>query len=152
VRRRHFLQLGSLGLAGAAAPPRAQALLPAQDLRPLVRAVAGEAPPRPGRVRMVLPPLAENGNSVPLELEVDSPMSAAEHVRSLHVFAERNPRPLVASFHFGPLAGRARIVARIRLAGSQRVLAVAVLSDGSAWSDETEVVVTSAACLDEMSL
>jgi sulfur-oxidizing protein SoxY len=79
-------------------------------------------------------------------------MTAADHVRSLHVFGERNPRPLIASFHLEPHAGRAKITTRIRLAGSQRVVAIAVLSDGSAWSDETEVIVTSAACLDEMSL
>lgn len=152
MKRRHFLRLGGLGLAGVALPLRAQQLMPAQDLRPLIRDVAGDVPLRPGRVRLTLPPLAENGNSVPLELDVDSPMTEAEHVRSLHVFAERNPRPLIASFHLGPHAGRARLTTRIRLAGSQRVLAIAVLSDGSAWSDEVEVVVTSAACLDEMSL
>lgn len=152
MRRRHFLQLGGMGLAGSALPLRAQQLMPAQDLQPLIRGVAGDVPPRPGRVRLTLPQLAENGNSVPLELDVDSPMTEAEHVRSLHVFAERNPRPLVASVHLGPHAGRARLSMRIRLAGSQRVVAIAVLSDGSAWSDEVEVVVTSAACLDEMSL
>lgn len=152
MRRRHFLQLGSMGLAGAALPLQAQQLMPAQDLQPLIRGVAGDVPPRPGRVRIGLPQLAENGNSVPLELTVDSPMTEAEHVRSLHVFAERNPRPLIASFQLGPQAGRAKITTRIRLAGSQRVVAIAVLSDGSAWSDETEVIVTSAACLDEMSL
>ncbi|MBI5790651.1 MAG: sulfur oxidation protein SoxY [Rhodocyclales bacterium] len=152
MKRRHFLQLGGMGLAGSARPLRAQQLMPLQDLLPLIRAVAGEVQPRPGRVRLGLPQLAENGNSVPLELNVDSPMTEADHVRSLHVFAERNPRPLIASFHLGPHAGRAKVTTRIRLAGSQRVVAIAVLSDGSAWSDETEVIVTSAACLDEMSL
>ncbi len=141
-----------MGLTGAALPLRAQQLMPAQDLKPLIRAVAGDVPPKPGRIHLVLPQLAENGNSVPLELTVDSPMTEADHVRSLHVFAERNPRPLIASFQLGPHAGRAKITTRIRLAGSQRVVAIAVLSDGSAWSDETEVIVTSAACLDEMSL
>jgi sulfur-oxidizing protein SoxY len=152
VRRRHFLQFGGMGLAGAALPLQAQQLMPLQDLLPLIRAVAGDLPPRPGRVRLSLPQLAENGSSVPLELTVDSPMTEAEHVRSLHVFAERNPRPLIASFYLGPHAGRAKVTTRIRLAGSQRVVAIAVLSDGSAWSDATEVVVTSAACLDEMSI
>lgn len=152
MKRRHFLQLGGMALAGTTLPLRAQQLMPAQALRPLIRGVAGDVPPRPGRIRLTLPQLAENGNSVPLELNVDSPMTEAEHVRSLHVFAERNPRPLVASFHLGPHAGRAKVTTRIRLAGSQRVVAIAVLSDGSAWSDETEVIVTSAACLDEMSI
>ncbi len=152
MKRRHFLQLGGIGLASTALPLHAQQLMPAQDLAPLIRAVVGDAAPKSGRIRITLPQLAENGNSVPLELNVDSPMTEAEHVRSLHVFAERNPRPLIASFHLGPHAGRARVTTRIRLAGSQRVVAIAVLSDGSAWSNEVEVVVTSAACLDEMSL
>lgn len=152
MRRRHFLQWGGVGIAGATLPVRAQQLLPAQDLRPLIHAVAGDSAPRPGRVRLILPQLAENGNSVPLELTVDSPMTEADHVRSVHLFAERNPRPLIASFHLGPHAGRAKLTTRIRLAGTQRVVAIAVLSDESAWSDEAEVVVTSAACLDEMSL
>jgi sulfur-oxidizing protein SoxY len=152
MKRRHFLQLGGVGISAAALPLRAQQLMPMQDLQPLIRSVAGDVPPKPGRIRLTLPQLAENGNSVPLELTVDSPMTEADHVRSLHVFGERNPRPLIASFHLGPHAGRAKVTTRIRLAGSQRVVAIAVLSDGSAWSDETEVIVTSAACLDEMSL
>lgn len=152
MKRRRFLQLGGASALAAAVPAQGQSLLPVQDLGPLLRAVAGDAPIRPGRLRMQLPALAENGSSVPLELNVDSAMTEVEHVRSLHVFAERNPRPLVASFLLGPYAGRARLSTRIRLAGSQRVVAVAVLSDGSAWSAEAEVVVTSAACLDEMSL
>lgn len=152
MKRRAFMQLSGAGIAAAALPLRAQQLLPAHDLRPLIRAIAGDAPPRRGRVHIGLPQLAENGNSVPLELAVDSPMTEADHVRSLHVFAERNPRPLIASFHFGVDAGRAALSTRIRLAGSQRIVAIAVLSDGSCWSDETEVIVTSAACLDDMSL
>ena len=152
MKRRQFLKVGGGGTAMFALPAWSQQLLPAHDLAPLIRAVVGDAAPKPGRIRITLPQLAENGNSVPLELDVDSPMTEAEHARSLHVFAERNPRPLIASFHLGPHAGRARVTTRIRLAGSQRVVAIAMLSDGSAWSDEVEVVVTSAACLDEMSL
>jgi len=152
MRRRRFLEISGAGVAVAALPLRPQQLLPAHDLQPLIRGIAGAAEPMPGRIRIVLPQLAENGNSVPLEIRVDSPMTATDHVRSVHVFAERNPRPLVASFRFGPDAGRAQLTTRIRLAGSQRVVALAVLSDGSCWTDGAEVVVTSAACLDEMSL
>jgi sulfur-oxidizing protein SoxY len=152
MKRRRFLEVSGVGVAAAALPLHAQPLMPAHDLQPLIRAIAGAAIPQPGRIRMELPQLAENGNSVPLEIRIDSPMTEADHVRSLHVFAERNPRPLVASFHFGASAGRAQLTTRIRLAGTQRVVAIAVLSDGSCWSAQTEVVVTSAACLDEMSL
>lgn len=152
MKRRAFMHASGAAIAAAALPLRAQPLLPAHDLQPLIRAIAGDAPPRRGRIRIGLPQLAENGNSVPLELTVDSPMSATDHVRSVHVFAERNPRPLIVSFHFGADAGRAKLTTRIRLAGSQRVVAIALLSDGSCWSDETEVIVTSAACLDDASL
>ena len=152
MKRRHFLKVGAGGTAILAVPAAAQQLLPAHDLAPLIMQIAGASPPRPGRVRIGLPSLAENGNSVPLDLAVDSPMSDVDHVRSIHVLAERNPRPLVASFQLGPLAGRAPLSLRIRLAGSQRVVALAVMAVGSCWSAETEVVVTSAACLDELSL
>lgn len=152
MKRRHFLKVGGGGTAMFALPAWSQQLLPAHDLAPLIRQISGARPPQAGRIRIGLPQLAENGNSVPLELGVDSPMSETDHVRSIHVLAERNPRPLVAAFQLGPQAGRAQLSLRIRLAGSQRVLALAVMADGSCWSAETEVVVTSAACLDEMSL
>jgi sulfur-oxidizing protein SoxY len=152
VKRRGFLRAAAGGIAVAALPARAQQVLPAHDLEPLLRAIAGAAPLQPGRVHIDLPQLAENGNSVPLEIRVDSPMSEADHLRSLHVFAERNPRPLVAAFHFDAFAGRAQLATRIRLAGSQRIVVIAKLSDGSCWSAETAVVVTAGACLDESSL
>jgi sulfur-oxidizing protein SoxY len=149
MKRRLFLGLSGAALAGAALLARAQQILPAQDLAPMVAKITGGAPVRPGRVSLDLPALAENGNSVPFTLRVDSPMTAADHVKSVHVFAERNPRPLVAVFHLGPMSGRAVVSTRVRLAGTQRVLAVASLSDGTFWSGQMEVVVTSAACLDE---
>ncbi len=152
MKRRRFLEITGAGIAAVALPLGAQELLPAHDLRPLIVAVAGAAVPRPGRIRIDLPQLAENGNSVPLDIKVDSPMTEVDHVRSVHVFAERNPRPAVASFYFGASVGRAQLSTRIRLAGTQRVVALAVMNDGTCWTDEKEVVVTSAACLDEMSL
>ena len=95
-----------------------------------------------------MPPLIENGNTVPLTVTVESPMTAADHVKAIHVFNEKNPQPNVVSVHLGPRAGKASISTRIRLANSQKVIAVAELSDGSFWSDEAEVVVTLAACLE----
>jgi sulfur-oxidizing protein SoxY len=102
-----------------------------------------------GRVKLDIPLLAENGNSVSLKVSVDSPMTAAAYVRSIHLYAARNPRPNIANFYIGPRAGRAQISTRIRLAGTQRVLAVAALSDGSFWSGTADVAVTSSACWDE---
>jgi sulfur-oxidizing protein SoxY len=102
-----------------------------------------------GRVSVDVPPLVENGNTVPLTVSVDSPMTAADHVRTIHVFTEKNPQPEVVAFHLGPRAGRARVATRIRLADTQTVVALAELSDGSFWSARADVVVTLAACLED---
>jgi sulfur-oxidizing protein SoxY len=104
-----------------------------------------------GKVKLEVPPIVENGNAVPLTVSVDSPMTENEHVTSVHVFNEKNPQPNVASFYLGPRAGRAQVSTRIRLADSQKVIAIAQLSDGSFWSDNVDVVVTLAACLENPS-
>ena len=115
-----------------------------------IRAVVGTARVTKGRVKLELPPLSENGNAVPLTVSVESAMTDAEHVRAIHVFTEKNPQPDVVGVRLGPRAGRARVSTRIRLADTQTVIAVAELSDGSFWSAEAAVVVTLAACLEEV--
>ncbi len=102
----------------------------------------------PGRVRIEAPRLAENGNSVQIIVSVDGPMTAADHVKTITIFSEQNPIPTVIRFRLGPRAGRAKVATSIRLAATQRVLAVAAMSDGSHWSGEAQVIVTLAACLD----
>ena len=113
-------------------------------------AVAGGAQLRSGRVRLELPPLVENGNSVALTVTVDSPMTVEDHVKAIHVLAEMNPLPHVLSVHLGPRSGRARIASRVRLADTQKITAIAEMSDGSFWSDSRDVVVTLAACTEEV--
>jgi sulfur-oxidizing protein SoxY len=117
-------------------------------MRAAIRKVVGEAPLRKGKVRLDLPPLIENGNAVPMTVSVDSPMTEADHVKAIHVFNEKNPQPNVLSIRLGPRAGKAAISSRIRLADSQTVTAIAEMSDGSFWSDEADVVVTLAACVE----
>jgi sulfur-oxidizing protein SoxY len=112
--------------------------------------VVGDTPVRQGKVRLELPPLVENGNAVPLTVSVESPMTEAEHVTNIHIFNEKNPQPNVLTFYLGPRAGRARASTRIRLADSQKVVAIARLSDGSFWTDSVDVVVTLAACLEDL--
>jgi sulfur-oxidizing protein SoxY len=114
-----------------------------------MKALLRDAPLRQGKVALEMPPIAENGNSVSLTVSVDSPMTAAERVRSIHIFAEENPLPNVAHFYLGPHAGRAQVSTRIRLFTSQRIVAVAALSDGSFWSGSADVVITLAACIEE---
>jgi sulfur-oxidizing protein SoxY len=113
-----------------------------------IKKVIGEASLRKGKVKLELPPLIENGNSVTMVVAVESPMTAADHVKAIHVFNEKNPQPNVIGVYLGPRAGRASISTRIRLADSQTVIAIAEMSDGSFWSDKVDVIVTLAACLE----
>jgi sulfur-oxidizing protein SoxY len=114
-----------------------------------IASVVGAARASTGKVKLELPPLVENGNTVPLAVSVESPMTDTDHVRAIHVFTEKNPQPEVVSFRFGPRAGRAHVATRIRLADTQTVVAIAELSDGSYWSASAAVVVTLAACLED---
>jgi sulfur-oxidizing protein SoxY len=118
------------------------------ELDDAVRAWAGETVPRDGRVRLQIAELVENGNAVPVTVRVDSPMSAAEHVTEIALFNQRNPQREVARFHLGPHNGRAEVATRIRLATSQRLVALARLNDGSVWRHQVDVLVTLAACIE----
>jgi sulfur-oxidizing protein SoxY len=142
-----------LGAASAAAfgIPLVQvrrALATPEMMKASVHRLIGEAPVRQGRVTLDIPPLVENGNTIAMSVKVDSPMTAADYVKAVHVFNEKNPQPDIISVHLGPRAGKAAFSTRIRLADSQNVLAIAEMSDGSFWSDTAEVIVTIAACLE----
>lgn len=146
VRRRFIAALA--GLAAVPLLPLRAARAQADPFAALLKQVTGGATVRPGRVKVDTPRLADNGHSVPLTVSVESPMTAADHVRSITLLSERNPRPLMATFYLGPKAGRAEVATRVRLNGTQRVLAIAQVSDGSYWSGTAEVEVTESACLD----
>jgi sulfur-oxidizing protein SoxY len=113
-----------------------------------VKSVTGGAAAKRGRVTLDLPVLADNGNSVAMKVTVESPMTPADHVRTVRLLSQRNPERVMAAFHLGPRAGVAEIASRVRLAGSQRVVALAEMSDGSLWMDTADVVVTLSACVD----
>jgi len=148
--RREVLRAGALLLAGMAAPlPVASASATPAEVKAEIARIAGGAKVTPGKVRLDIPPLVENGNTVPCTVTVESPMTPSDHVRAIHVFAEKNPQPNVITCHLGPRAGRASIATRIRLADTQKVVAIAELSDGSFWSDTAEVIVTIGACLED---
>jgi sulfur-oxidizing protein SoxY len=146
ARRRFISVLTGLAAATLLRAPAARAQ--ADPFAPLILQVTGGAPVRSGRVTVDTPRLADNGHSVPLKVSVESPMTEADHVRAITLLSERNPRPVMATFHLGPQAGRAEVATRVRLNGTQRVLAIAQLSDGSYWSGSAEVEVTESACLD----
>ena len=105
--------------------------------------------PKRGRVKLELPVLADNGNSVPMKVSVESPMTEADHVKVIRLLSERNPERQMAVFHLGPRSGAAEVTSRVRLAGSQTVTAIAEMSDGSQWMDTAHVQVTLSACVDE---
>lgn len=113
-----------------------------------VAAFTGGRTPQSGRVQLDIAPLVENGNTVPVSVRVDSAMSATDHVRRIALFTERNPQSEVAVFNLSLLSGRAEVATRMRLATSQRVLALAELQDGSYWQRSVDVVVTLAACVE----
>jgi sulfur-oxidizing protein SoxY len=150
--RRDVLKIaGALAAGGAAS---SVAVSPAQatpaEMQAAVAGVAGGARINPGKVKLDIPPLVENGNTVPCTVTVDSPMTAADHVKAIHVLTEKNPQPYVISVALGPRAGRASVSTRIRLRDSQTVLAIAEMSDGTFWSGRADIIVTISACLEDI--
>ncbi len=140
-------------LAGTAATVIVLPLVPAsatqEAMAEAIRRVVGAATPIEGRVKLDVPPLVENGNTVPLTVTVESPMTTADYVRAIHVFNEKNPQPNVFSARLGPRNGKAVVGTRIKLGDSQRIVAVAETSDGRFWIAGADVIVTLAACLEE---
>ncbi len=111
-----------------------------------VNKILGNKKASVGRVRLVIPPLVENGNLVTMKVSVESPMTKDDHVQAIHIVAEGNPLPNVVSFYLSSRSGRADITTRIRLGDSQRVVAIAHMSDGSFWQGDASTLVTIAAC------
>ena len=119
------------------------------EMQAAIREALGEGEIREGRVMLDIPPIVENGNSVPLGIFVESPMTAGDHVAAVYVFSPENPLPNVCRFRMGPRCGRAEIKISIRLATTQSVHVIAVMNNGTRWIGTTpEIEVTTAACFD----
>lgn len=140
--------LGAAGAAAALMVMRPAQATP-QAMKQAMAVVTGGAPVKTGKIKLELPPLVENGNAVAMAVRVDSPMTAQDHVKAIHVFTEKNPQPNVISIKLGPRAGKAEVQTRIRLADTQQVVALCELSDGSFWSDHVDVILTLSACLED---
>jgi sulfur-oxidizing protein SoxY len=150
-RRRVLKRLAGGALLPLAAPALAQLPTvrpPLAELVPVLKEITQGAQVREARVKLEIPHLAENGHLVPLTVEVESPMTPADYVRTLYLLSEKNPRPVIAKIGFSPGTGRAVLTTRIRLATAQNVVALAQMSDGGFWAASTEVIVTETACLD----
>jgi sulfur-oxidizing protein SoxY len=147
-----MLRLAGALAVGSAVPAiavRPAAATPA-DMQAAIAKVIGDAKLNVGRVKLDIPPLVENGNTVPCTVTVDSPMTVADHVKAIHVFNERNPQANVIACRLGPRAGRAAVSTRMRLSDTQTVVAIAEMSDGTFWSDSVHVMITLGACLEDM--
>jgi sulfur-oxidizing protein SoxY len=144
--RRAFLtgtaMISVLPLSVAHATPEAMAAA--------IKEVVGNAPVHEGRVTLDLPPLIENGSTVPITVSVDSPMSEADYIKAIHVFNEKNPQPHVFDARLSPRNGKALIATRIKLGDSQKIVAIAETSTGEFWSASADVIVTLAACLEDL--
>ena len=141
-------------LAGAAAAvsvlPLASAHATPEAMAAAIKEVVGDKAIREGRVTLDVPPLVENGNAVPLTVTVESPMTEADFVKAIHVFNEKNPQPKVFDARLGPHNGKAAVSTRIKLGDSQKIVAIAETSKGEFFSASADVIVTLAACLEDI--
>lgn len=142
VTRRNFV----ISAAAASLLPTLNAFATVDDATQAVGKILSGRSAQVGRVTLEIPPLVENGNLVTMKVSVQSPMTEADYVRTIHIVAEGNPLPNVVSFFLSPRSGRAAITTRIRLSDSQRVRAIAQMSDGSFWQGDAATLVTLAAC------
>lgn len=138
-------KLLAAGIALAVASP---AFATPEEMAAAISAFTGGAAPKAGRVKLEVAALVDNGNAVPISVAVESPMTAADHVTAIAIFNERNPQTDVVKFTLGPRSGKALVSTRIRMATSQKLTAVARMSDGSFWSSSADVIVTLAACVE----
>ena len=136
--------LGLLGLSSWMTSSLTMAKKP--EAMEAIAKIAGPNTIRDGRVNLVIPPLVESGNLVVLKLSIDSPMTANDYVKAVHVISEANPSPNMFTAYFSPRSGRAELTTRVRLADSQRVWAIAQMSDGSFFRGYADTLVTLSAC------
>ena len=147
-RRRLWLKqvqgFGLLALAACFAP--LSAFAKKEDADEAIKKITGGATINDGKVTLTIPPLVENGNLVVLKVSVDSPMTANDYVKTIHVIAEANPSPNIFTVYLTPRSGTASVTTRVRLADSQTVWAIAQMSNGSFWRGSAETLVTLSAC------
>jgi sulfur-oxidizing protein SoxY len=143
--RRSFVAAGAALIATTALFGKAaKAGLP--EVEAAMKAILGDRTAQEGRISLDLPEIAENGNTVPLTVEVESPMTGEDHVKAVYIFADGNPQPDVAKMTFTPRSGEATASTRIRLAKTQKIHALAEMSDGSVFTASREVKVTIGGC------
>lgn len=143
--RRDVLSKGGLALLVAVLAPR-MAIADEKSVADEIKKLFGDKKPEAGRVKLDVPQIAENGLVVPVGVDVESPMSADNYVKAVHIFADGNPSPGVVSYKFTPACGKASAATRMRLAQTQNVVCIAEMSDGKLFSTKAEVKVTIGGC------
>jgi sulfur-oxidizing protein SoxY len=148
VDRRRFIALSGTTVAALATAGlfSGRALASPEETTARIKELTGGKNMQEGRITIKLPHVAENGNTVPVTVTVDSPMTEKDHVTSIHLLAEKNPAPDIASFHLTPMSGEAKVATRVRLAKTQNVIAVAQMSDGSIYTGKKQIKVTIGGC------
>lgn len=145
VRRRDFMKWTGLSAVALTAAPFAAHATP-ETVNARIKEILGDKTAKDGRINIILPEIAEDGGTVPLAVEVDSPMTDADHVKALHFFADGNPLPDLASYYLSPRNGKAKISVRIRLGKTQHVVALAEMSNGDAYIARRKIKVTLGGC------
>ncbi len=143
--RRDFIVTTGTAVATATVAPSVSLAKP-DDVTAEIKKLYGDKPLAQGKIKLDLPTIAENGLVVPLNFEVESPMSDKDYVKSVHFWADGNPNPNIASFRFTPMSPKAAAQIRIRLAQTQNIVAVAEMSDGKLYTAKKEVKVTIGGC------
>jgi sulfur-oxidizing protein SoxY len=143
--RRAFVAGGIASAVAMTLAPRLSIAAPGQVEAEIQKLYAGKVV-SDGKIKLDLPSIAENGLVVPLNVEVDSPMSDTDYVKALHIYADGNPNPGVASFYFTSMMPKASAQIRLRLAATQNIVAVAEMADGKLYTAKREVKVTIGGC------
>jgi sulfur-oxidizing protein SoxY len=146
ITRRQTLFVGAAAIAAAALGQAATPAFAANNLDEMAKKFTGGAAPVEGKVKLDLPEIAENGNTVPITVSVDSPMTDADYVKEVIVLADGNPNAGIATFHFNPASGVAEANTRIRLANTQNIVAIAKTNDGKFYTAKKQVKVTIGGC------
>lgn len=146
ITRRQAFMVGAAAVAAASLGQSITPALAANNIEEMIKAFTGGAKPVTGKVKLDLPEIAENGNTVPITVSVDSPMTDKEFVKEVIILADGNPNAGIATFHFNPASGVAEANTRIRLANTQNIVAIAKMNDGSFYTASKEVKVTIGGC------
>lgn len=147
ISRRAWLSASAAAAAATFFGVSGRAIASVEDVEKLIAEFGGGASASDGGpLQLTTPEIAENGNSVPVSISVDSPMSDDDYIESVMIMASENPRPEVVTFHFTPASGKAKASTRMRLARTQDVLAVAKTNSGQLYQVSNNVKVTIGGC------